>query len=359
MVNEIIYNKYIIEAYNNGDIICDETESFIFTPLNEIKSLIDKISKFPNNKNNLKLYNYSLDLYKKLNNLLLYYPNLVDEWETYLINQNNNTSQIKIISIIPNIIDIVKSYLFIDDTVNFTEIYNFSDNIAIEKYINDKQLFIDHIIDKELNKISNMDITLLYQRIYFLENIFRFNPNEYGLIKGDIITFENVYNYSSEKQQYIWNGYNIVKLIYKTINDNPIIPKTSVQVDWSGFYHCPIIPKTFTIGIEFKPNHWINIFKSYDLYLDNRFINKIQVEKNIEKQFIGDYTFIGKIILFDEVYIIKIYTQYDMLSISYLKRQSLLQYKTKEEIVKYLQEKWKANENLLLTYNENILKLII
>ena len=342
MVNEIIYNKYIIEAYNNGDIICDETGSFIFTPLSEIKSLIDKISKFPNNKNISKLYTYSLELYKKLNNLLLYYPNLVDEWETYLINQNNNTSQIKIISIIPNIIDIVKSYLFIDDTVNFTEIYNFSDNIAIEKYINDKKLFIDDILDRGLNKISNMDITLLYQRIYFLENIFRFNPNEYGVIKGDIITFENVYNYSSEKQQYIWNGYNIVKLIYKTINDNPIIPKQ------------------FIIGIEFKPNHWINILKSYDLYLDNRFINKIQVEKNIERRFIGDYTFIGKIILFDEVYIIKIYTQYDMLSISYLKRQSLLQYKTKEEIIKYLQEKWKANENLLLKYNENnILSIIV
>jgi hypothetical protein len=286
--------------------------------------------------------------------LLLYYPNLVDEWETYLINQNNNISQINIISIIPNIIDIIKSYLFIDDTVNFTEIYNFSDNIAIEKYINDKQLFIDHIIHRGLNKISNMDITLLYQRIYFLENIFRFNPNEYGVIKGDIITFENVYNYSSEKQQYIWNGYNIVKLIYKTI------PKTSVQVDWSGFYHSPIIPKQFIIGVEFKPNHWINILKSYDLYLDNRFINKIQVEKNIERRFIGDYTFIGKIILFDEVYIIKIYTQYDMLSISYLKRQSLLQYKTKEEIIKYLQEKWKANENLLLKYNENnILSIIV
>ena len=296
MVNEIIYNKYIIEAYNNGDIICDETGSFIFTPLSEIKSLIDEISKFPNNKNISKLYNYSLDLYKKLNNLLLYYPNLVDEWETYLINQNNNISQIKIISIIPNIIDIVKSYLFIDDTVNFTEIYNFS---------------IDDILHKGLNKISNMDITLLYQRIYFLEYIFRFNPNEYGVIKGDIITFQNVYNYSSEKQQYIWNGYNIVKLIYKTI------PKTSVQVDWSGVYHSPIIPKQFIIGIEFKPNHWINILKSYDLYLDNRFINKIQVEKNIERRFIGDYTFIGKIILFDEVYIIKIYTQYDMLSISY------------------------------------------
>jgi hypothetical protein len=325
MVNEIIYNKYIIEAYNNGDIICDETESFIFTPLNEIKSLIDKISKFQNNKNILKLYNYSVELYKKLNNLLLYYPNLVDEWETYLINQNTNTSHIKIISIIPNIIDIVKSYLFIDDKVNFTEIYNFSDNIAIEKYINNKQLFIAHILHRELGKISNMDITLLYERIYFLENIFRFNPNEYGVIKGDIITFENVHNYSSEKLQYIWNGYNIVKLIYKTMNNNPIIPKQ------------------FTIGIEFKPNHWINILKSYDLYLNNRFINKIQVEKNTERRFIGDYTFIGKIILFDEVYIIKIYTKY----------------KTKEEIVKYLQEKWKENENLILTYNENILKLII
>ena len=34
-------------------------------------------------------------------------------------------------------------------------------------------------------------------------------------------------------------------------------------------------------------------------------------------------------------------------------------YKTKEEIIKYLQEKWKTNENLLLTYNENLLKLII
>ena len=325
MVNEIIYNKYIIQAYNNGDIICDETESFIFTPLNEIKSLIDKISKFQNNKNILKLYNYSVELYKKLNNLLLYYPNLVDEWETYLINQNNNTSQIKITSITPNIIDMVKSYLFIDDKVNFTEIYNFFDNIAIEKYINDNQLFIAHIRHIELCKISNMDITLLYERIYFLENVFRFNPNEYGVIKGDIITFENVHNYSSEKQEYIWNGYNIVKLIYKTMNNNPIIPKQ------------------FTIGIEFKPNHWINILKSYDLYLDNRFINKIQVEKNTERRFIGDYTFIGKIILFYEVYIIKIYTKY----------------KTKEEIVKYLQEKWKENENLILTYNENILKLII
>jgi hypothetical protein len=151
-----------------------------------------------------------------------------------------------------------------------------------------------------------MDITLLYERIYFLENIFRFNPNEYGVIKGDIITFENVHNYSSEKLQYIWNGYNIVKLIYKTMNNNPIIPKQ------------------FTIGIEFKPNHWINILKSYDLYLNNRFINKIQVEKNTERRFIGDNTFIGKIILFDEVYIIKIYTKY----------------KTKEEIVKYLQEKY-------------------
>ena len=103
----------------------------------------------------MKLYNYSVELYKKLNNLLLYYPNLVDEWETYLINQNNNTSQIKITSITPNIIDMVKSYLFIDDTVNFTEIYNFSDNIAIEKYINDKQLFIVHILHIELGKISN------------------------------------------------------------------------------------------------------------------------------------------------------------------------------------------------------------
>lgn len=119
--------------------------------------------------------------------------------------------------------------------------------------------------------LKNDTIYELRLRIIFLEELFRFNPTNDDLKRGDIIRFYSQYN---NNPYYIWvkggkSPFNQNQKFLDGEKIHPIVNNT--------------IPTIFKVGIDFPPDYWFeavkNMSKCY-FWLDNSLIKNINFKYN-------------------------------------------------------------------------------
>jgi hypothetical protein len=283
MAKEVFYNPIIKQSYDNGDLYYDnEINQFNFKPLKILIKLVDEFQIQSENTNILE------EIIKILKNLCIKYfdnskfnnkSNILNiEWENY----NKNLLKSK-----HRLFHYTKQYISSIDVINIISSY-------ISYY--DENSDFDDII------LKNDTIYELRLRIIFLEELFRFNPTNDDLKRGDIIRFYSQYN---NNPYYILDGEKI----------HPIVNNT--------------IPTIFKVGIDFPPDYWFealkNMYKCY-FWLDNSLIKNINFKYDEFSIYLYNREYTIKIILIN-------FSKYD-----------------KNKIQEYLQNIYKSRNNLLINY---------